>query len=83
MSHVPHMEGTNYLCVCVRARACVKESLGLYELKQHKPWFDEECVCFLDHRKQAEMHGLQNPNQSNVGNVNNVDVKLVDILGTK
>jgi hypothetical protein len=20
-----------------------KESLGLYELKQHKPWFDEEC----------------------------------------
>ena len=21
----------------------VKESLGLCELKQHKPWFDEEC----------------------------------------
>jgi hypothetical protein len=20
-----------------------KESLGLYERKQHKPWFDEEC----------------------------------------
>jgi hypothetical protein len=20
-----------------------KESLGLHELKQHKPWFDEEC----------------------------------------
>jgi hypothetical protein len=21
----------------------VKESLGYYELKQHKPWFDEGC----------------------------------------
>ena len=28
-----------------------KESLGLYELKQHKPWFDEECIGFLDQRK--------------------------------
>ena len=23
-----------------------KETLGLYELKQHKPWFDEKCLCF-------------------------------------
>jgi hypothetical protein len=23
-----------------------KESPGLYELKQHKPWFDEECLAF-------------------------------------
>ena len=22
------------------------ESIGLYELKQHKPWFDEECYDF-------------------------------------
>ena len=26
-----------------------KESLGLYELKQHKPWFDEECSGFIVH----------------------------------
>jgi len=26
----------------------VKESLGLHELKQNKPWFDEECLGFLD-----------------------------------
>jgi len=32
-----------------------KESLGLYELKQHKPWFDEECLDFLDQRKQAKI----------------------------
>jgi len=27
-----------------------KESLGLNELKQHKPWFDEVCLGFLDQR---------------------------------
>jgi hypothetical protein len=31
------------------------KSLGLYELKQHKPWFDEKCSQFLDQRKQAKM----------------------------
>ena len=25
-----------------------EESLGLHELKQNKPWFDEECLGFLD-----------------------------------
>jgi hypothetical protein len=49
-----------------------KESLGLYERKQHKPWFDEECSKFLDQRKQAKIQWLQNPNQSNVDNLNNV-----------
>ena len=24
-----------------------KESLGLHELKQNKPWFDEECLDFF------------------------------------
>jgi len=24
------------------------ESPGLHELKHHKPWFDKECVGFLD-----------------------------------
>ena len=55
-----------------------KESLGQYELKQYKPWFDEECSGFLDQRKQAKMQWVQNPSQSNVG-----DVKLADISGTK
>ena len=32
-----------------------KESLGLHEFKQHKPSFDEECLGFLDDRKQAKM----------------------------
>jgi hypothetical protein len=34
-------------------KTSAKESLQ--ELKQHKTWFDEECLGFLDHRKQAKM----------------------------
>jgi hypothetical protein len=40
-------------------------------LKQHKPWYDE-CLGFLDQRKQATMQWLQDPNQSSVDNLNNV-----------
>jgi hypothetical protein len=40
-------------------RTSVKESLGLHELKQHKPCFDEECLRFLDQRNQAKMQWLQ------------------------
>jgi len=36
-------------------KTSAKESLGLQELKQHKPWCDEECSGFLDQRKQAKM----------------------------
>ena len=49
-----------------------KEGLDPYELKQHKPWFDKECLGFLHQRKQAKMQRLQNPKQSNVDNLNNI-----------
>ena len=49
-----------------------KESLGLHELKQNKPWFDEECLGFLDQRKWAKMQWIQDPSQSNVDILNNV-----------
>jgi hypothetical protein len=32
-----------------------KESLGYYELKKHKPWFDEGCSKLLEQRKQAKL----------------------------
>jgi len=38
-----------------------KEGLGLHEWKQHKPWFDKECVDFLDQSKQAKMQWIQDP----------------------
>jgi len=34
-------------------KTSAKESLGLPELKQHKPWFDKECVGCSGKRKQA------------------------------
>ena len=48
------------------------EGLGLYELKQHKPRFDEECLGFLDQSKQANKQWVQDPRQSSVDNLNNV-----------
>ena len=44
----------------------------MYEWKQHKPWLDDECSQFLDHRKQSKMHLLQDPNRSYIGNLNDV-----------
>jgi len=40
-------------------------------LKQNKPKFDDECLSFLDHRKQAKMQWIQDPGQSNVDILNN------------
>jgi hypothetical protein len=49
-----------------------KQSLCLNELKDHKPWFDEECLGFLDQRKHAKRHWVQDPIQSSVDNLNDV-----------
>ena len=49
-------------------KTSAKDSLVLHELKQHKPWFDEEGLRFLDQRKQAKIQRLQRPDQSNVDN---------------
>jgi hypothetical protein len=43
-------------------KASAKESLGVHESRQHKnPWFDEECLRFLDQRTQAKMQWVQDP----------------------
>ena len=31
-----------------------KQSLGLQEMKQHKPWFDEECLGIFDQRNAVD-----------------------------
>ena len=53
-------------------KTSTKEILGLHEWKQHKPWFDKECVDFLDQRKQAKIQWIQDPSRNNVDNLNNV-----------
>jgi hypothetical protein len=41
-------------------------------MKQHKTWFDEECLRFLDQREHAMLQWLQDPKQSSVDNTNNL-----------
>jgi len=39
-------------------------------LKQHKPWFVEECLGFFLHQRQhAKIQHLQDQNQSNIHNL--------------
>jgi hypothetical protein len=49
-----------------------KESLGYFELKKHKPWFDEECSKLFDQKKEAKLQWLQDPSKINKDNLNNV-----------
>jgi hypothetical protein len=60
-----------------------KETIGLYGEKQHKLWFDEECSQVLGQRKQVKMQWLQNPNQSNLDNLNNARQEARNISRTK
>jgi hypothetical protein len=45
------------------------ESLGYFEVKKHKPWFDEGCSKLVDQRKQAKLQWLQDPNEINGDNL--------------
>jgi hypothetical protein len=49
-----------------------KESLGYFEFKKHKPWFDEGCSKLLDQRKEAKLQWLQDPSEINGDNLINV-----------
>jgi hypothetical protein len=49
-----------------------EESPGYFELKKHKPWFDEGCTKLLDQRKQAKLHWLHDLSEINGDNLNNV-----------
>jgi len=54
----------------VNIKTSVKKSLVLQELRQHKPWLDEECLGFLDQRKLSNMQWIHDPSQSNADNLN-------------
>jgi hypothetical protein len=49
-----------------------KVSLGYYELKKHKPWFEEGYSQLLGRSKQAKTQWLQDPSQINGYYLNNV-----------
>jgi hypothetical protein len=48
-----------------------KESLSHFELKNHKPWFDEGCPKLLDQMKQAKLQWLQARSEINGDKLNN------------
>jgi hypothetical protein len=49
-------------------KSSAKDCLVLYELKQHKSWFNEEYLRFQI--KEGKMQRLWNTNQRNVDNLN-------------
>jgi hypothetical protein len=49
-----------------------KETLDYYELKKHKPGFDEGCSKLLDQRKQPKLQWLQVPSEINGDNLNDI-----------
>jgi hypothetical protein len=49
-----------------------KEGLSYFELKKHKPWFDEGYSKLLDQRKEAKLNWLQDPSEINGDNLNNL-----------
>jgi hypothetical protein len=48
------------------------ESLGYYELRNLKPWFDEGVSKLANPRKPAKLQWLQDPGEINGDNLNNV-----------
>jgi hypothetical protein len=53
-------------------RISAKESIRLCESQSYKSWFDEECLKFVDLRKQAKLQWLQDPSVLNEDNLHNV-----------
>jgi hypothetical protein len=49
-----------------------KGTLGYYELKKHKPWFENGCSKLLHQRDQAKLQWSQDPSQINGANLNNI-----------
>jgi hypothetical protein len=53
-----------------------KGSVGYYELKKHKPWFDEGCSELLDQTKQAKLQWLRGPRKINGENLYNTRCEI-------
>jgi hypothetical protein len=53
--HAEVESNTNWKTIRENVKMSAKCSLGHYELKQHKPWFDEGCSELLEQSKQAKL----------------------------
>jgi hypothetical protein len=59
-----------------------KDNVGHYELKGHRPWFDETYSKLL-HQRQAKLQWLQDPSEINRDNLNNVGLEASRHLWNK
>jgi hypothetical protein len=60
-----------------------KGSLGYFEFKKQKPWFDEVCSNLLDQKKQAKLQWSQDPSEINGDNLNSVKREASRYFRTK
>jgi hypothetical protein len=56
----------------MRMKASPTHNLGLYKLKQHKPWFDEEYLQPLVERKQVKIQLFTGSQPKQCRDLNNV-----------
>jgi hypothetical protein len=61
MVHEKYLEGENI-------KLSAKERAGYFELKKHRPQFDQTCTELVDKKKEAKLQWLQNPSEINVDN---------------
>jgi hypothetical protein len=74
LEHLDAEAEINSACEMIRENINfpAKESLGYFELKKHKPWFEEGCSKLLDKRKEAKLQWLQDAREINGDSLNNV-----------
>jgi hypothetical protein len=58
--------------ITAKVYASAIESLGYYEIKQHEPWFNEDCSKILGQRKQQNSKWLQDKIHTHGNNLNNL-----------
>ncbi|KAJ4449713.1 hypothetical protein ANN_01117 [Periplaneta americana] len=46
-------------------KIAAEQSIGYYEIKNEKPWFDKDCCTVVERRKQEKLKFLQDPVERN------------------
>jgi Zn-dependent M16 (insulinase) family peptidase len=53
-------------------KSSAKETVGYYELKKHKLWFDKGCSKLSYQRKQTKLQWLRDRSKINGADLNNI-----------
>jgi hypothetical protein len=63
---------TAWKTITENIKISAKESVRYYEVKKHKPWFNEDCSKLSDQRKRVKLQWLQDPSDIDGDNLNNI-----------